>query len=305
MQTRVPVFLDYLRSARRYSPHTVAAYRRDLADFERFLTGRRGESPRAESVTEEDVRAYLRQLTRRGLAARTVARRLATLKAFRKYLHRRGAAAPELGPELKGPKLPKRLPPFLSEQELADLLDGPGWEDEARPARDRAILELFYGTGIRLSELVGLRVRDLDLSAGLIQVRGKGNRERRVPVGEKALEALAAHRAEIVAAEASAGAPQSPVFPGRKGAISPRTVQRIVTHHLRRIARRARLSPHLLRHTFATHLLDRGADLRAVQELLGHASLGSTQIYTHITMDRLRSAHALAHPRGSGKDGGS
>jgi site-specific recombinase XerD len=284
MQTRVPVFLDYLRSARRYSPHTVAAYRRDLADFERFLTARRGEPPRAESVTEEDVRAYLRELTRRGLAARTVARRLATLK---------------------GPRLPKRLPPFLSEQELERLLDGPGWEEEARPARDRAILELFYGTGIRLSELVGLRVRDLDLSAGLIQVRGKGNRERRVPVGEKALEALAAYRAEIVAAEASARGQESPLFPGRKGAISRRTVQRIVTRHLRRIARRARLSPHLLRHTFATHLLDRGADLRAVQELLGHASLGSTQIYTHVTLERLRSVHALAHPRGSGKDGGS
>ncbi len=299
MQTRVPVFLDHLASARRYSRHTVAAYRRDLEDFSRFLEVRHGALPRAEEVGEEDVRAYLRDLTRRGLSARTVARRLATLKSFHRYLHRRGASGVETGPDLKGPRLPKRLPPFLSEPELAALLDGPGWEDSPRPARDRAVIELLYGTGIRLAELTGLRNRDLDPSGGILQVRGKGDRERRVPVGAAALEALAAHRAEAKAAGAGAG-PEAPLFPGRRGPLSRRTVQRIVARHLRRIARRARLSPHLLRHTFATHLLDRGAELRAVQELLGHASLSSTQVYTHVTMDRLRAVHARAHPRGSG-----
>ncbi len=297
MQSRVPVFLDYLRSARRYSPHTVAAYRRDLADFEAFLTRRRGEAPRVETVGEEDVRNYLRELTRRGLSARTLARRLASLKAFRRYLKRRGVDALELGPELRGPRLPKRLPPHLSETDLGELLDGPGWDDDPRGRRDRAVLELLYGTGIRLSELIDLRRRDLQRSAGILTVRGKGGRERKVPVGEQALEALNAYDETL-----PAGAPDTPMFPGREGALSRRTVQRLVARHLRRIARRAGLSPHLLRHTFATHLLDRGAELRAVQELLGHASLSSTQVYTHITMDRLRTAHAQAHPRGSTED---
>ncbi len=271
----------------------MEAYQRDLADFASFLTPRMKGAPRAEEIGEEDARAYLRELTRRGLSARTVARRLATLKSFRRYLKARGVDGVRVGPDIKGPRLPKRLPPFLSEEDLQRLLDGPGWEETRCPERDRAILEMLYGTGIRLAELVGLRVRDLNAAGGILQVRGKGNRERRVPVGEAALTAVAAYRATI-----PGGPGDAPLFPGRKGALSPRTVQRIVTGHLRRIARRAHLSPHLLRHSFATHLLDRGAELRSVQELLGHASLASTQVYTHITMERLRTAHAQAHPRG-------
>jgi integrase/recombinase XerC len=297
MRSRVPVFLDYLRAARRYSPHTVDAYRRDLADFEAFLTRRRGTPPRVESIVEEDVRGYLADLSRRGSSPRTVARRLATLKAFRRYLKRRGVSGVDPGPEARGPKLPRRLPPFLGVEEIAALLDGGGWDEGARGDRDRAILELLYGTGIRLGELVSLRWRDLDERGGLLGVRGKGNKERRVPVGKAALEALARHRAHT-----PRGGGGDPIFPGRRGALVPRTVQRIVQGHLRRIARRSRLSPHLLRHSFATHLLDRGAELRAVQELLGHASLASTQVYTHVTLERLRAAHAAAHPRGSGNE---
>lgn len=295
MQTRVPVFLDYLKSARRYSAHTVDAYRRDLADFTAFLEARTGRPPRAEEVGEDEVRAYLTALTRRGLAARTVARRLATLKSFHRYLRRRGVVGVDLGPDLKGPRLPKRLPRTLSEEDLSGVLDDTEWEDGPRGLRDRAVLELFYSTGIRLSELVALRVRDLH-PGGILSVRGKGGKDRRVPVGKRAQDAVRAHLAGLPAA------PADPLFPGRKGAVSPRTVQRLVLRHLRRVARTARLSPHLLRHSFATHLLDRGAELRAVQELLGHASLSSTQIYTHVTMDRLRSAHAQAHPRSGGKE---
>jgi site-specific recombinase XerD len=298
MRSRVPVFLDYLRSGRGYSPHTVAAYRRDLADFEAFLALRRDGPARVETVGEDDVRAYLRDLTRRGLSARTQARRLASLKAFRRYLKHRGVTALEMGPELAGPRLPKRLPPHLAVADLQDLLDGPGWQEDRRGRRDRAVVELLYGTGIRLSELVGLRQRDLHVPAGILTVRGKGGRERRVPVGDAALAALDAYRKT-----GAPGAPDDPLFPGRSGPLSRRTVQRLVSRHLRRIARRAGLSPHLLRHTFATHLLDAGAELRAVQELLGHASLSSTQVYTHITMDRLRSVHARAHPRGDAGGG--
>jgi integrase/recombinase XerC len=297
MRSRVPVFLDYLRAARRYSPHTVDAYRRDLADFEGFLTRRRGSPPRVETIGEEDVRAYLVDLSRRGASPRTAARRLATLKAFRRYLKRRGVAGVEAGPDVKGPKLPKRLPPFLGEEEIAGLLDGGGWEGEPRGDRDRAILELLYGTGIRLGELVALRWKDLDERGGVLGVRGTGNKDRRVPVGKAALAALGRHRAGL-----EGKGPGDPMFPGRRGALAPRTIQRIVQGHLRRIARRSRLSPHLLRHSFATHLLDRGAELRAVQELLGHASLASTQVYTHVTLERLRTAHAQAHPRGAGNE---
>ena len=295
MKTRVPVFLDHLRLARGYSPHTVAAYRRDLADFSAWLEERRGEVPRVEDIGEEDVRAYLAGLTRRGLSARTLARRLATLKSFRRYLQGRGVRGLDVGPELRGPRLPKNLPPVLAVEDLANLLDEAEWEGP-RAARDRAVIELLYGSGLRLAELLALRRRDVDLAEGILQVRGKGNKERRVPLGRTASRALRDYWAGIPAAGEG-----FPAFPGREGRpLSPRTVQRLVQHHLRRVARRARLSPHLLRHSFATHLLDRGAELRAVQELLGHASLASTQVYTRVTLERLRAAHAQAHPR-SGK----
>ncbi len=292
MDSRVPVFLDHLKTVRRYSDHTVAAYRRDLADFRAFLESRDGRSPRVEEIDENAVRAYLRSLTRRGLSERTMNRRLATLRSFRRYLRGRGTEGLDIGPELKGPRAPRRLPPFLSEEELAGLLDGTAWDRDPRGPRDRAILELFYGTGIRLSELAGLRERDLIRPSALLQVRGKGNKERRVPVTRRALDALDRYHATLPPPR-----PGDPLFPGREGPLSTRTIQRLVRRRLLSVAARAGMSPHLLRHTFATHLLDRGAELRAVQELLGHASLSSTQVYTHITMERLRSAHAQAHPR--------
>jgi integrase/recombinase XerC len=197
------------------------------------------------------------------------------------------------GPELKGPRLPRKLPSTLGAAELSDLLDQTPWEDLPQGVRDRALLELLYGTGIRVSELTSLRGKDWESRSGLLSVRGKGNRERRVPAGDAARRALAAY----LAIRAPAG-PEAPIFPGRGGALSPRTVERVVRRHLRRIAQRARLSPHLLRHSFATHLLDRGAELRAVQELLGHASLASTEVYTHVTLERQTAVHRQAHPRG-------
>ena len=296
METRVPVFLDHLARVRRYSPHTVAAYRRDLADFCAFLPLKHGSLPRVEAVGEEEVRAYLAHLTREGRSARTVARRMATLRSFRRYLQGRGSDALAVGPELKGPRPGKRLPEFLTEAETRALFDEATWEDTPRGVRDRAVLELLYSTGIRLSELVQLRRRDVALSSGMVSVRGKGNRERRVPLGQAARNALEHHFNSLPPA-----GPEAPVFPGRDHGLSPRTVQRLVGRHLRRIAGRAGMSPHVLRHTFATHLLDRGAELRAVQELLGHASLSSTQVYTHVTLERLRAAHTQAHPRAAGK----
>jgi integrase/recombinase XerC len=293
MRARVPVFLDYLKSARKYSAHTVAAYRRDLEDFQRYLTRGGKAVPAVESVGEDEVRGYLGDLGRRGLSPRTQARRLATLKAFRRYLRRRGVDGLSLGPEIRGPRLPRKLPATLEEREITDLLDRTPWEDHREGLRDRAILELLYGTGLRVSELTALRRKDWEGGGSLVSVRGKGNRERRVPVGRSARNAMEAYQATLPGGKADA-----PLFPGRRGSLSPRTVERLVRRHLRRIAQRARLSPHLLRHTFATHLLERGAELRAVQELLGHASLASTEVYTHVTLNRLKHVHAQAHPRG-------
>ena len=293
MRTRVPVFLDYLLSARKYSVHTVAAYRRDLEDFERYLT-RGGKSvPVVEAIGEDEVRGYLGDLGRRGLSARTQARRLATLKAFRRYLKRRGVNGLGFGPELRGPRLPRKLPASLEEHDLAGLLDRTPWDTLREGLRDRAILELLYGTGLRVTELTSLKRRDWETREGLIAVRGKGNRERRVPIGQAARRALQTYEDSL-----PARGPMAPLFPGRRGNLSQRTVERIVRKHLRRIAQRARLSPHLLRHSFATHLLERGAELRAVQELLGHASLSSTEVYTHVTLERLQRVHRQAHPRG-------
>jgi len=292
MESRVPVFLEYLRSGRGFSPHTVTAYRRDLADFRAWLEARREGSSRVEAIGETEIREYLRALTRRGLAARTVARRLASLQSFRRYLRRRGVQGVDPGPGVSGPRIPKRLPRFLSEAELSRLLEETPWDSSPRGRRDRALLELLYGTGLRVSELVALVGRDLDEAEGVLSVRGKGRKERRVPVGRPALRALAAYRGSPLP-------PREPIFPGRNGPLSPRTVQRVVASHLARVARRGGLSPHVLRHSFATHLLDRGAELRAVQELLGHATLASTQVYTHVTLERLRAAHAQAHPRGT------
>lgn len=292
MESRVPVFLDHLRLTRGFSPHTVAAYRRDLEDFRGFLEKRHGASPRVEDIADTDVRAFLADLTKRRLAERTVARRLATLRSFQQFLKKRGTTGVEVGPEVKGPRLPKDLPRTLSVEEIRKVLDDAAWETD-RDLRDKAVLELLYSTGIRVSELVGLRHRDLQTKSGLLSVRGKGDKERRVPVGKTALSAL-----KNYGETQSHSAPGDPIFVGRgQNPLSVRTVQRLVKQHLGRVARRSGLSPHLLRHTFATHLLDHGAELRAVQELLGHASLSSTQIYTRITMERLKQAHAQAHPR--------
>jgi site-specific recombinase XerD len=292
MESRVPVFLEYLRSGRGFSPHTLAAYRRDLADFRSWLEAREAGSSRVEEIGEREIQEYLRQLTRRGLSARTVARRLASLKSFRRYLRRRGVHGVDPGPGVSAPRIPRRLPRFLTEEEMTRLLEESGWEEAPRGLRDRALIELLYSTGLRVSELVSLQGRDLDEANGMLTVRGKGGKDRRVPVGRPALGALAAYRGRPL--------PRGePLFPGRNGALSVRTVQRVVASHLARVARRAKLSPHVLRHSFATHLLDRGAELRAVQELLGHATLASTQVYTHVTLERLRAAHAQAHPRGT------
>ena len=294
MESRVPIFLDFIRLAKGYSVHTVAAYRRDLADFKSFLEAA-GCPTKVEAITEDHVRRYLTQLSKRGLAARTLARRLASIKAFRRYLDQRGVEGLEVGSDLRGPRLPASLPGTLTSEMLDTLLDSSGvWErDGQKGLRDKAILELLYSTGIRVSEMTNLR-RD-QIGEQSLRVRGKGNKERVVPLGSRARAAL-----DVYLETVEGTALQSdPVFPGREPdrPLSVRTVQRIVSRRLAAVAEGINLSPHVLRHSFATHLLERGAELRAVQELLGHASLASTQIYTRVGLDRMKEAHTQSHPR--------
>jgi integrase/recombinase XerD len=298
----VQAFVEHLAVERGLSRNTQWAYRRDLEDYFRS-TG--GAAPPL--LAPQRVLAYLASLRRRGHAPATVARRLATLRAFQRFLEGLDPDGDGTDP-LRGVRAPRRplaLPKVLGQQEVARLIDGVAATD-ARGLRDRALLELLYGSGLRVSELVGLRVQDVDLQRRLVRCLGKGGKERVVPLGRPAAEAVERYLREGRPALLRGGRRASDLlFPGRRGgALTRQACWKIVRGWALRAGIGRRASPHVLRHSFATHLLEGGADLRAVQELLGHADIGTTQIYTHVTAAHLRRVHARAHPRGrKGGDG--
>ena len=308
MREALEQYLTELQAVRRLSPHTLAGYRRDLTR----VIARAGDGKRPPAVgqwTTELLTRVQRELWSRGHAAASVARALAAWRGFSRFLVRRGLLAHDAAAALPFPRLPRRLPRTLPAAELERALDGLAGADPTS-VRDRALLETVYSSGLRLSELVGLDHRDIDRGARLLRVRGKGRRERVVPIGEGALAALdrylaAAATAPHAASGARTGLAAPParasdraVFVNALGRrLSGRTVQRVVQRRLAQVAGGLGVTPHALRHSFATHLLDRGADLRAIQELLGHRSLASTQVYTHVSRARLRKAYAQAHPR--------
>lgn len=299
MKREVERFLSYMRDVRGRSPHTVQAYSRDLGDFVRFVgpAAKKG----ARRVEVGQIREFMADLYERGVKPSTSARKLAVLRSFFNYLVRREEIAVNPAARVRAPKVPRALPAFLGADALRRLFDEmPPGRDEVVRIRDRCIVELLYSTGIRLSELVGLNIEDVDFKGALIRVAGKGAKERVVPVGRPALRWLQRYMsAERRALMERSGAASTPaLFLGRGGRISARQVQRRVGLFLGGAAARGAVNPHALRHSFATHMLDAGADLRAVQELLGHASLASTQIYTHVTSRRLRETVEMAHPRG-------
>ncbi|HTO91196.1 MAG TPA: tyrosine recombinase XerC [Candidatus Sulfotelmatobacter sp.] len=293
MREALERFLDELAAQRRASPHTLTAYRRDI---ERVLDGLAGEGNPVSPAqwNRAALEHAMRELYRARLAASSTARALAAWRSFSRFCVRRGVLDRDPARELTFPRLPRRLPrtiPSLDLNAALDRLD----RDDPRSVRDRALLEVMYSSGLRLAELVGLNHGDLDSKAGVLRVRGKGRRERVVPIGEPALAALAEHLASRAVHERRA---EQPIFVNaRGGRLSGRTVQRVTAHRLGRIAAGLGVSPHALRHSFASHLLDGGADLRAIQELLGHRSLASTQVYTHVSVARLRKAYRQAHPR--------
>ncbi|MBI5709344.1 MAG: tyrosine-type recombinase/integrase [Candidatus Eisenbacteria bacterium] len=299
MREALERFLSELAAQRRASRHTVAAYRRDVARVLDLAAGP-GRPVAPDRWTRELLEHALRMLYQARRSPASAARALAAWRSFSRYCLRRGVIARDPARAIPFPRLPRRLPRTLPVLDLAKALDRLAAADDPAALRDRALLELAYSSGLRLSELVGLNRGDVDPAAGLLRVRGKGRRERIVPVGEGALAALDRYLA--AAPRRAAGAPRprgdEAVFTGPRGTrLSGRTVQRVVRQRLGEVAGGLGVTPHALRHSFASHLLDRGADLRAIQELLGHRSLASTQVYTHVSKSHLKKAYQQAHPR--------
>jgi integrase/recombinase XerC len=307
-------FLSELSGAN-FSAHTIAAYRRDIERVMARATAETGgahgakrdaaAAPRAVPVahwTRELLERAMRADFLEGRSPRSIARARAAWRSFSAFCVRRGILTgdPSLG--LPTPRVPRRLPRTLAARDLERALEGLS-ADDAATLRDRALLEVAYSSGLRVSELVGLDLDDVDRGARVVRVRGKGRRERLVPIGITALAAIDRYRAGAGPRSAPpsggrAARAEAPVFVNRSGArLSVRTVQRVVARRLSQAAHGLGVSPHALRHSFATHLLDRGADVRAIQEMLGHQSLATTQIYTHVSRSRLRKAYTQAHPR--------
>lgn len=287
-------FCEALTSERAYSAHTVKAYGADLDGFLTFLESTGVTSLGA--VRKQHVRAYLAGLVDAGLSKRSVARKIASLRSFFSYLRRRGELTSNPTLSLVTPRPERRLPVFLPESDVTRILESPDLSDPDG-VRDAAILELFYSTGIRLSELVGLDWADLDEKANTVKVRGKGSKERIVPVGDHAIEAIRRYR-DRLAADGRVTARRGALFTLTSGRrIYPLAVSRMVKRYIAAASEIGKQSPHVFRHSFATHLLNRGADLRAVKELLGHESLSTTQVYTHVTTERMKKMYRKAHPR--------
>lgn len=280
---------------RDYSPHTIRAYATDLRQFEEFWK-ERGQAVQWE-LSREVVRSYFGMLARNGLDSRSIARKIACLRSFLRFVVARGWANVNPLSTLPLPKSPKRLPRHLGLQTVLAALSLPD-KRTPRGIRDSAILELFYGTGIRLSELAELRLENVDLRERQVRVLGKGGKERVVPMGSCAARALEEYLAVRSSLAANLPVASSHVFLGPKGRpLSRRTIERIVRKYLAQVDDSGAWFPHALRHSFATHLLDAGADLLAVKELLGHSSLSTTQIYTHVSTERLKQIYRQAHPR--------
>jgi integrase/recombinase XerC len=297
-------FETYVADARRYSPQTVRAYRGDLDRFAGFWEREFGESGASRAplsrVDTLAIRSYLASLHRARLASRSLARHLSTLRSFFRWACREGHLEKNPARAIPAPRLPKTLPRAMTLPDTERLLEAD--EDSPFPERDRALFELLYATGLRVSEAAGLDLEDVDFASRLLRVIGKGNKERIAPFGETAGDSLASYLPERArrrkgspAAEREEG---EPLFVNaRGGRLTTRSMARLLKRRLRAAGLPAEISPHALRHSFATHLLEAGADLRAIQELLGHASLSTTQKYTHLDAARLREVYRRAHPK--------
>ena len=305
LRRRIDEFGRYIELTRNFSPRTVRSYASDLALFEAFLRQRWDPGSPLDPARLEPlaVRAFVAELHRRGHRKSSIARRLSAVRSFGRWLKRRGIVEESPAANLPTPKLEKRLPRHLTVDEAFAVVEAPDLTTLGG-RRDRAILELLYATGIRVSELCGLDLDEIDLKGETIRVLGKGSKERIVPFGSKARAALEAWLPASVSLRPRVAAGSAePVFLNlRGGRLTDRSVRRILDGCVRRVSLERKISPHVLRHSFATHLLGAGADLRSIQELLGHASLSTTQKYTHVGIDQLMAVYDRCHPRAADPD---
>jgi integrase/recombinase XerC len=286
-------FLKYLQYEKRYSQHTLEAYQIDLLQFERYLS--EFYETELKEASFSMMRSWLAQMLDYGISSRTVNRKLSSLKSFYKFLRKEGRREDDPTQKLQAPKMPKKLPAFVEEQQMNTLLDEVEFVEGYEGERDKLMIELFYSTGMRQAELINLRLKDVDFERSTIKVLGKRNKERLIPLTKELLHKVKAYmksRAEL---------PIKDTFyllltqKGKK--LYPSLVYKRVNHYLNQVTSLEQKSPHVLRHTFATHMLNRGADLNAIKELLGHASLAATQVYTHNTIEQLKKVYNQAHPR--------
>jgi integrase/recombinase XerC len=286
-------FLQYIQYIKHYSPHTVSSYRNDLEQFFTFCSAKSG-SP--ETISDHhQVRAWVIELMEAGNSSRTVNRKLSSLKSYFRYLMREGFITVNPMNKVLSPKTEKKLPVFIRENQMNELLDEVDFGDDITGLRNRMIIETFYQTGIRRAELIGMKVSDIDFGNSSFRVTGKRNKERQVPMSDDFASLLSVYIDQ-----------RSTAFPGseewlyltRSGRqMYPKLVYRIVTSFLSLVTTSEKKSPHVIRHTFATHMLNKGADLNAIKELLGHANLSATEVYTHNTFEKLKSVYKQAHPR--------
>ena len=298
-------FLLYLTAEKNYAPNTIAAYERDLYQLEQYLK-ESGEESALDDVNQVDyplLRCYIAYLSSKHLAKNTINRKLASLRGFFRYLMKLEIVDTNPAAEVTGLKREKRLPKFLYYEEIALLFNMPG--EDLWGKRDKALLEVCYGSGLRVSELVGLNIGDVHQSSAFLSVLGKGSKQRIVPLGETASVALRDYQEALyqTALENTLMflpdfSPNAPLFLNQRGGrLSARSVRTILNRYVEKAALKQKISPHALRHSFATHLLENGADLRSVQELLGHENIATTQIYTHVSKSALRAVYEKTHPR--------
>ena len=307
MRDQLQSFLEYLRLNRNASRHTLLAYRSDLLQYLSSVEQQTGRSVQPSDLNHETVRAFLGELYQHGTAGSSSARKLAAIRSFARYLRREGLLDHDPGALISTPRLVRRIPSHLDIDEMRALLEAP---DRSKPLgrRDHAILELFYASGLRLSELVGLNLEDANLSSRLLRVLGKGGKERIVPFNRTAAGAIRLYlKDRQILTRAVASPQQGRALPGsagdplfvnyRGGRLTTRSVDRLVRRYVVESSTKLGISPHALRHSFATHLLERGADLRAIQELLGHSRISTTQRYTHVNAAQLTQLYRKTHPR--------
>lgn len=289
------LFFKYLQFEKRYSPHTLTSYRTDLRQFSEYLAQTCG----IEDPAEADhtlIRSWIVTLLQKKLDARSVNRKIASIRAYYRFLLRQGVIVKNPTLKVVAPKVAKKLPSFVSQESFNQLLDSFGFEDTYEGYRDKLILELLYGTGIRLAELIGITHPDLDLSARTLKVVGKGNKERIIPINDSLYGCLQTYL-EKKKIQFPDNHPPHLLVTNRTLPLYPKFVYRVVTKYISLITTAEKKSPHVLRHSFATHLLNQGADLNAIKDLLGHANLAATQVYTHNSIEQLKSIFEKAHPK--------